>query len=58
MHPASHLVRADLRQITKIVMRGEEQYTEAFNSVEYRIELAGYRLDGRLRMTGEEAWQN
>ncbi|MEV4263551.1 SIR2 family protein [Kribbella sp. NPDC049584] len=62
MHPASHLVRADLRELSKTVVRGEEQYTEVFDAVEYRISLAGYRLAGRLRMVGEfigeEAWRD
>jgi hypothetical protein len=55
-------VRADLPDTAKTLLRGDEQYKEAVDAVEYRVTLAGYKLAGRLKMTGEfmgeRSWRN
>jgi hypothetical protein len=53
IYPASHLVRADLAELAGSVLRGDEQYKEAVDAVEFRVGLASYKTSGRLRLDGE-----
>jgi hypothetical protein len=47
------MLRADLQEPISCLLRGSSQYTTAFNDLEHRAGLAGFRVTGRLRLAGE-----
>ncbi|MFK4761479.1 hypothetical protein ACI3KS_11140 [Microbacterium sp. ZW T5_45] len=55
LYPASHLFSADLRGYFKESISRDDEYTECFQTFEYRLGLIQEKLPGRHAISGEYA---